>query len=89
MKIRASHILVNHEHEAKDLINKLEEGVSFEELAKSYSHCPSSINGGCLGPFGKGDMVHEFEHAAFGLKVGEIVGPVKTKFGHHLIARTE
>ena len=88
-KIEASHILVDHEHEAQDLVKKLEEGISFEELAMDFSKCPSGKSGGALGAFGKGMMVKPFEDAAFGLGVGETSGPVKTQFGFHLIKRTK
>ena len=59
----------------------------FEEVAKAESQCPSSRQGGSLGAFGKGQMVPEFEKAAFELKEGELTGPVKTKFGYHIIRR--
>lgn len=87
--ISASHILVETEHEAKDLVKKLGEGKSFEALAKEFSKCPSGQDGGALGSFGKGQMVEPFETAAFALKVGETSGPVRTQFGYHLIKRTE
>lgn len=85
--ITASHILVEKEYEAQDILKKLSEGNSFESLAKAYSLCPSSEEGGHLGSFGKGEMVKEFETAAFGLKVGEVSGPVRTEFGYHIIKR--
>ena len=66
--IRASHILVDHEHEAQDLIAKLGEGVTFADLAAKFSKCPSGKSGGDLGEFGKGQMVGEFEEAAFALE---------------------
>lgn len=87
MKIRASHILVNHEHEATDLLKKLSEGVPFETLARDFSECPSGKAGGDLGEFGKGMMVPSFEKAAFGLMPGEVSGIVRTQFGFHLIKR--
>ncbi|PIK13696.1 peptidylprolyl isomerase [Halobacteriovorax sp. JY17] len=86
-QITAQHILVDHEYEITDLLKKLEEGKSFEELAKDYSNCPSGKDGGSLGSFGKGMMVKPFEQAAFALKVGEVSGVVKTQFGFHLIKR--
>lgn len=86
-QISALHILVDHEYEITDLLKKIEEGKSFEELAKDYSNCPSGKDGGSLGSFGKGMMVKPFEDAAFSLKVGDISGPVKTQFGYHLIKR--
>lgn len=87
-KVSAKHILVEHAHEAQDLLKKIESGESFESLAKKYSKCPSGRNGGDLGEFGKGQMVRPFEEAVFALGVGEVTTqPVKTQFGHHLIKR--
>ncbi len=86
-KISAAHILVDQEYEIKDLQKKLSEGVSFEQLAKDFSKCPSGEEGGHLGEFGKGMMVKPFETAAFALKVGEVSQAVKTQFGYHLIKR--
>lgn len=86
-KIRCAHILVDQEFEAKDLLKKMEDGKSFEELAKDYSSCPSGQNGGDLGEFGKGMMVAPFEKAAFALEVGEMSPIVRTQFGYHLIKR--
>lgn len=86
--ISASHILVNTEHECQDLLKKLEEGKTFESLAKEFSLCPSGKAGGALGTFGRGQMVKPFEEAAFGLAPGQVSGPVQTQFGFHLIKRT-
>ena len=61
----------------------------FADLAKANSACPSGARGGDLGEFGHGQMVQEFDEAAFALKVGEISAPVKTKFGYHLIMTTK
>jgi peptidyl-prolyl cis-trans isomerase C len=85
--VKARHILVTNEYEAEDLLKKMNEGVSFEELAKKFSKCPSSARGGDLGEFGRGRMVAEFETAAFELGVNEVSKPVRTKFGYHLIQR--
>jgi parvulin-like peptidyl-prolyl isomerase len=88
-KIQASHILCKTKPEAEDVIQKLSAGDSFEKLAKERSICPSGKRGGNLGKFGKGQMVKEFERAAFKLKKGEITKePVKTQFGWHVIKRT-
>ncbi len=57
----------------------------FEDAAKEFSTCPSGQRGGDLGEFGKGQMVKEFEDAAFAAEIGHVVGPVKTQFGYHLI----
>ena len=83
--VNAAHILVNSEKDAQNILARLEKGESFEALAKRFSKCPSRSKGGNLGWFGKGDMVPEFENAAFNAKKGEVVGPVKTEFGYHLI----
>lgn len=85
--LKARHILVPHEYEAKDLLRKIEEGKSFEELARDFSHCPSAKSGGSLGEFPRGRMVPSFEKALLKLNPGEISPPVKTQFGYHLIQR--
>ncbi|HMN67132.1 MAG TPA: peptidylprolyl isomerase [Bdellovibrionales bacterium] len=87
MKIKARHILVENEYEAQDLVKKLGEGKSFEELAEKFSKCPSGQRGGDLGEFGKGRMVKSFEDAAFALDVNQVSPPVQTQFGYHLIQR--
>ena len=85
--ITARHILVEHQHEAEDLLKKIGEGSSFEELAAKFSKCPSGREGGSLGEFGRGQMVKPFEDAAFGLNVEEVSAPVQTQFGYHIIQR--
>lgn len=87
MKLKARHILVNHEFEAKDILRKLNLGESFEKLAHDFSLCSSNKNGGDLGEFSKGTMVGTFEKALLSLKPGEISGIVKTQFGFHIIQR--
>ncbi len=87
MKIKARHILVKQEFEAADLLKKIAEGKSFEDLATKFSTCPSGKKGGDLGEFGRGRMVPSFEEAAFALQVNEISPPVRTQFGYHLIQR--
>jgi peptidyl-prolyl cis-trans isomerase C len=84
-EVRAAHILVAKEDKAKELLQMIKNGTSFADLAKQYSSCPSGRKGGDLGWFGKGMMVKEFEDAAFNHAKGEVVGPVKTQFGWHLI----
>ena len=84
--VNASHILVDSEEKANELLAKINAGeVSFEDAARENSSCPSSENGGNLGEFTKGQMVPEFDEAVFAMGVGEIAGPVKTQFGYHLI----
>ncbi len=74
---------------AKELKMRIEEGEDFAELAKEYSDDRSAENGGDLGFFERGLMVPDFEEAAFSAKTGELVGPVQTKFGYHLIMVTD
>ena len=83
--IRAAHILVEEEEQANELLAAIEGGADFHELASANSKCPSGSRGGDLGDFGRGQMVPEFEQAAFALNIGEISGVVKTQFGYHLI----
>jgi len=66
-----------------------DKSAKFAELAKAHSGCPSGSNGGDLGEFGHGQMVKEFDEAAFALEIGKISEPVKTSFGYHLILTTE
>jgi len=84
-RINASHILVKTETEALACLTYMKQGKSFEDLAREKSLCPSGKKGGSLGWFGRGQMVKEFENAAFSGKKGQVVGPVKTQFGFHLI----
>ena len=85
-EISARHILVNSEEEALGLIAKLKEGADFGELAKEFSTGPSGPKGGDLGYFGRGQMVPDFEAAAFNLEIGTFSSkPVRTQFGWHVI----
>ncbi|MCL2032654.1 MAG: peptidylprolyl isomerase [Methanomassiliicoccaceae archaeon] len=84
-EVYAAHILVKTEKEAKDLKEEISKGKNFADAAKKHSSCPSGKKGGDLGWFGKGQMVAPFENAAFNAKKGDLVGPVKTDFGWHLI----
>ncbi|OPZ64935.1 MAG: Foldase protein PrsA 1 precursor [Candidatus Aerophobetes bacterium ADurb.Bin490] len=103
-RVKASHILImadasptspsgRTDEQAKkladELVTKARAGASFSDLAKQYSQDPGSgSKGGDLGYFGKGQMVAEFEKAAFALKIGEISGVVKSQFGYHIIKVT-
>jgi peptidyl-prolyl cis-trans isomerase C len=89
-QIRASHILVKTEEEAKQIEEKLKKGEDFAQLAKKYSiDTATAKNSGDLGYFSKGQMVPEFESAAMSLKPGQISEPVKTKFGYQIIKVTD
>ncbi len=72
-----------------DKVPAAELAAKFAELAKANSDCPSKEKGGDLGLFGKGQMVPEFEKAAYALEVGKVSEPVKTSFGWHLIMTTK
>ena len=91
--VNASHILVDTEEKALELIKELEGGADFAELAREHSSCPSKEQGGSLGDFSEGQMVPEFDKAVFAMEVGEVTKtPVQTQFGYHLIklnAKTE
>jgi len=85
-EVNASHILVKTKDEAISIISKLNRKSQFSELAKTFSIGPSGKNGGNLGWFGPGQMVKEFEKAAFLIEKGNISQkPIKTKFGFHVI----
>ena len=85
-EIKASHILMDTESEAIDVINMLNNGDDFAELAKNKSTGPSGPSGGDLGWFKRGQMVPPFEKAAFSLNKNEISQrPVQTQFGWHVI----
>lgn len=85
----ASHILVVTEEDAIAVVEALEGGADFAELAKEKSTGPSGPNGGELGWFSAGMMVPEFEDAAMALEVGEVSAPVQTQFGWHVIKLNE
>ena len=88
-EVKASHILVATEDEAKSLYNEIKNGKDFAEAAREFSKCPSGQAGGDLGFFPRGVMVKPFEDAALALKKGEISEPVETQFGWHLIKLTD
>ena len=85
--VNASHILVDTEEQALEILGKIKSGeLSFEDAAMQFSSCPSGERGGNLGDFSQGQMVPEFDRAVFSMEVGEITEvPVKTQFGYHLI----
>lgn len=86
--IKTSHILVDNEAKADEIVKEINNGLSFEEAARKYSSCPSSSDGGDLGYFAKGKMVPEFEDIAFDMELDEVSAPIKTQFGYHIIKLT-
>jgi peptidyl-prolyl cis-trans isomerase C len=84
-EVRARHILVETEDEAKTVVAELKKGADFAELAKSKSKDPGSADGGDLGYFTKDQMVPEFSEVAFKLDKGALSDPVKSQFGWHVI----
>ncbi len=91
-QVRALHILVPTQEQALEIRKEIMTGQNQQEIfenfmnaAKKYSKCPSGKDGGILGWFSKGEMVPEFEQAAFNLPNGQVSEPVKTQFGWHLI----
>jgi peptidyl-prolyl cis-trans isomerase C len=87
--IKASHILVDEADKAKEILEEINSGLSFENAAHEYSVCPSKDEGGDLGYFSRGRMVPEFENAAFETQPGQITGPIKSPFGYHIIKVTD
>lgn len=81
----ALHILVKTEKQAQELLIQLNKGKDFATLAKRHSTCPSGKKGGDLGEFKRGQMVKAFDDVVFKKSLLTIHGPVKTRFGYHLI----
>lgn len=89
-QVEASHILVEDEATAKEILEKLEAGEDFAEVAAEYStDTTTSESGGDVGYFSSGDMVEAFEEAAFALEIDEISEPVETEYGFHIIKVTD
>lgn len=100
--VSASHILIKTEGATNDVLKAelkaeleairtqiIAEEITFAEAAGSHSGCPSSAQGGSLGTFGKGQMVPEFEVAAFTQEINEVGDVIETQFGYHIIMVTE
>lgn len=85
----ARHILVSDEARCTELKTAIENGADFAELARQHSSCPSAQRGGDLGTFRQGQMVKEFDEVVFRDALHTVHGPVKTRFGYHLIEITE
>ncbi|WP_332631136.1 foldase protein PrsA [Halalkalibacter flavus] len=89
-QVRASHILVEDEETANELIERIEAGEDFADLAREYSTDPGSgARGGDLDFFGRGQMVEPFEDAAFSLEIDEVSEPVESDYGFHIIKVTD
>ena len=87
-KIKCSHILVEKQSQALEILERIKNGDKFGKLARDLSLDPGSAKkDGNLGYFSKGMMVKPFEKVAYGLQIGEISEPVKTGFGYHIIKR--
>ena len=87
-EVRARHILVETEAEAKEIAERVKKGEDFTALAKEKS-MDSGAEGGDLGFFSRGQMLKPFEDAAFALDVGALSDPVQTQFGWHVIKLEE
>ncbi len=81
----ARHILVKTREEAEELKVKLADGAEFANLAKKHSSCSSAKRGGDLGEFAPGKMLPAFDKVVFKMPLLKVHGPIKTKFGFHLI----
>ncbi|WP_100406537.1 peptidylprolyl isomerase [Bacillus solitudinis] len=89
-QVEASHILVEDEETARDILEQINAGEDFAKLAEEHSTDPgSAMNGGSLGFFGKGKMLPEFEEVAFSLEVGKVSDLVETSYGYHIIKVTD
>ncbi len=87
-KIKCSHILVEKQSVAIEILDKIKNGEKFGKMARQFStDSGSAKRDGSLGYFGRGKMVKEFENAAFALQIGEISEPIKTQYGYHIIKR--
>ena len=87
-KIKCSHILVEKQSQALQILERINSGEKFGKLAKELSiDSGSAKRDGNLGYFSRGKMVKEFENVAFKLEIGHISEPVKTQYGYHIIKR--
>ena len=87
-KIKCSHILVNKQSEAIEILDKIKNGEKFGKMARQFStDSGSAKRDGSLGYFSRGMMVKPFEEVAFKLEIGQVSEPVKTQFGYHIIKR--
>ncbi|MCO8120425.1 peptidylprolyl isomerase [Stieleria sp. TO1_6] len=92
LRIRARHIQLADLETAQQVMQFWQDGQPFEQLATTYSQCPTAIQGGDLGEFGPGHMPPELDAVFLGGDVGSVYGPVASARGFHLIeilGRTE
>lgn len=89
LKMRASHIMVDTEEGAKEVLQKLSDGGDFAQLAKEYSKDPSKERGGDIGYFVKGQLMPQIEEVCLKLEVGQTSDMIRTKFGYHIIRLTD
>lgn len=87
-KASARHILVDSEEKCTALKDEIIAGADFADIARQHSSCPSGKQGGDLGEFGPGMMVREFDEVVFSGELNTVHGPVKTRFGYHLLEIT-
>lgn len=88
-KATARHILVDTKDQCQELKKRIESGDEFADVAREFSSCPSSAQGGDLGQFEPGMMVKEFDEVVFSVDINSLQGPVKTQFGYHLLEVTD
>jgi len=84
----ARHLLVETEEQCLEIKQRIENGETFEDMAKEFSKCPSGAQGGDLGTFFQGQMVPEFDAVVFNEELNVVHGPVQTQFGYHLLETT-
>lgn len=85
LRIKARHIQVPTLDLANEVMEKWQQGASFDELARAYSECPTGREGGSLGEFGPGHMAPELEPVFLEGETGSVYGPVATANGFHLV----
>jgi len=89
-KVKAKHILLRSEAEAKAVLEKLRKGADFSAMAKQYSiDLPMALEGGSMGTIEKGKTLPELQQVLFSLKEGEVSDVVKTRFGYHILSVEE
>ncbi len=88
-RAKARHILVSSREQCERILSQAIGGAAFDELAKSYSECPTARYGGDLGHFGPGQMEPEIDQVVFGENAGQLLGPIQTRHGFHLVQISE